>query len=305
VRDNTYHLHWDNIVDNYLIPYFGNRPLDKIKRNDLELYFIANSDLCKSTLKTHLSVLNEIFSNACDNDLIEKNPCANFKLQVGRKSSEKKIYSKEQTDLILSYSEKHRFGLGVDIMLNCGVSRSELLGIKWEDIDFENHSVFVHQSVTPRQRKCSEGESRVVIDETKNRFRTRTVALPLSTINHICTHPREIIVGENKHKHIAGKIVVPEYLIYNRYGNVCSPDVWYRRHYKTFMTDMHNFYLKKGIDIPILSAHSLRHTRASLWLNEGKSPYAIAAEMGWADFEMLNRVYGHRDIDELRKLLDI
>lgn len=296
VRQNTYKLHWENIVNKHLIPYFGDRLISDIRKNDIEYYFISKKEYTKETLKTHLAVINEIFSNAYDNYYIDRNPCDHFKLRVGTESVKKNVYTPEQAELILQYCNLHRFGLAVDLMLRYGLSRSELLGIKREDIDIETKIIHIRRGVTVPQTKNS-GE-RIVVSEPKNKFRRRSVAISDETVKLIEARPRTIVVSGDKIK--------PEYLIYNKFGKPCRPDTWYRTHYKTFMTDMHNYYmLTKKIDIPILTPHELRHSIASKWLNEGKSCAAIAAELGWSDFSMLSRVYGHRDMNELRKQLGI
>ena len=77
------------------------------------------------------------------------------------------------------------------------------------------------------------------------------------------------------------------------------------RHYEIFMRDMREYYLEQGIDIPVLHPHELRHTRASIWINQGLNLYAIAEIMGWADLDMLRKRYGHGDISELRSLVNL
>ena len=296
VRQNTYKLHWENIVNKHLIPYFGESLISDIRKNDIEYYFISKKDYTKETLKSHLAVINEIFTNAYDNYYIERNPCEHFKLRVGTESIKKDVYTPEQAEMILQYCNLHRFGLAVDLMLRYGLSRSELLGIKWEDIDTKSKSIHIRRGVTVPQKKNS--GTRIVVSEPKNRFRRRTVAIGDETVKLIKKRPRSITVSGDK--------IITEFLIYNKFGKPCRPDTWYRTHYKTFMTDMHEYYmLTQKIDIPILTPHELRHSIASKWLNEGKNCAAIAAELGWSDFSMLSRVYGHRDIDKLRVQLDL
>lgn len=304
VRQNTYELHWKNVVENHLLPYFGNARLIDIRKNDIELYLQAKKELAKTTLKSHLNVLNEIFNNAVDNDIIAKNPCSNIHVEVGTKTPEKQVYTKEQADFVLEYCKHHRFGLEIDLLLRYGLSRSEMLGIMWEDIDLENKTIAIRQGVTNGQ---GAGNQRVIVSDTKNKYRNRIIAISDDTVNLIRNQPKTITLGKNLHKKTAGREVRTEFLIYNRFGNVCSPDKWYTRHYKVFMKDMREYYLNqdKPIDIPILNPHELRHTRASIWVNEGKNLFAIADQMGWSDLDMLRKRYAHGDINQLRKQLDL
>lgn len=278
VREITYNLSWHNTVYKHLIPYFGAQKLSTIKKNDIERYIIDHSDFSKATLSKHLICLREIFENAKDNLDISNNPCDNVKIETGKKQKERHVYTAEQAEYILEYCKQHRFGIDIDILLRYGVSRSELLGLRVSDVDFENKTISISRGVTVTTGK-------LVIGETKNEFRRRVIAVSDETLSMIDKSA--------------------EYLVHKQDGSVCRPDNWLRRHYNVFMQDMHRYYMKQGIDIPILTAHELRHTRASIWVNEGKNLFAIAEQMGWANLDMLRKRYGHGDINALRKELDL
>lgn len=284
VKEITYTLSWKNTIEKYLIPYFKNTDISRIRKNDVENYFNQHADMARSSLCKHLVCLNAIFNNAVDNRYITSSPIQNFKLETGGKSKDKSCYTSEQAELILEYCKKHRFGLDIHLLLKYGMSRSELLGIMWEDIDFTNLTIRIKQGVT-----LSQSGDGIVISETKNKFRSRTIAIDQETA--------DMIMSTTQH----------EYLITTVDGNVCRPDTWFKRHYLIFMRDMHDYYLKQDppVDIPILNPHELRHTRASIWVNEGRNLFAIADQMGWSDLEMLRKTYGHGDINELRKELGL
>ena len=55
----------------------------------------------------------------------------------------------------------------------------------------------------------------------------------------------------------------------------------------------------------ILNPHELRHTRATLWVEQDRNLFAIAEQMGWSDLEMLKKTYGHPDIQKIKSMLGI
>ena len=61
----------------------------------------------------------------------------------------------------------------------------------------------------------------------------------------------------------------------------------------------------EGIILKKLNPHELRHSRATIWVNNDVNLFAIAEEMGWSDLSMLRKVYGHPDINKLRSMLKI
>ena len=71
------------------------------------------------------------------------------------------------------------------------------------------------------------------------------------------------------------------------------------------MRDMHEYYAKQGIDIPELNPHELRHTRATIWVNDGENIFAVAHVLGHADLKMLRKRYAHSDAESTRKLLKL
>ena len=56
-------------------------------------------------------------------------------------------------------------------------------------------------------------------------------------------------------------------------------------------------------EIPTLSAHELRHTRASLWIAGGMEPYMAARLLGHTDLKMLLKIYDHTNVETLRKAM--
>ena len=56
-------------------------------------------------------------------------------------------------------------------------------------------------------------------------------------------------------------------------------------------------------DVPELSPHELRHTRATLWIAQGMDPYMVARLLGHSDLKMLTRIYDHTSPETLRKAI--
>ena len=56
-------------------------------------------------------------------------------------------------------------------------------------------------------------------------------------------------------------------------------------------------------DIPILSPHELRHTRATLWIVQGMDPYMAARLLGYSNSKMLTKIYDYTNTENLRSAL--
>lgn len=293
---NGFYTHWFCPIEKHLIPFFGAMNVEDIKYTTIAEYFISKKDYAQGTLKIHFSALNYILRLAKYDGLITQNPCQFYKLKAGRKQEERSYYSSEQIDMILKYCYIHRFGLDVFVMLKTGVSRAELLGIQWRDIMLDDKLISINKDAIVNY---TDGKKDLV--STKNQFRTRLVAIDDETVAFLRTVNRRVAVECDG----VSKVVVSDFLIHNNQGSMCNPRTWSRRHYDVFMRDMQEFYSERGVYMPAYSSHCLRHSCASKFLNAGCAPAAIIAQMGWADYSMLNRVYGHRDIRVLREQLGI
>lgn len=231
--------------------------------------------------------LNKIFEYAVLNDLCAKNPVTMIKITSSKKSQEKKTYTKEQCELVLKYAKLHRFGIEIHMMLEYGISRSELLGLMWDDIDFDNGIMYINRGVTDVQN-ADTGKMEVVIGEPKNDFRKRVIPIKKETIDFLESRKND-----------------SKFSICDSKNTVCSPRTWSRRHFDIFMRDMHEYYQKEGIDIPMLHPHELRHTRATIWVNDGENIFAVADVLGHSDLKMLRKRYAHADAESVRKMLKL
>ena len=307
VKDNTYQLTYVNSVNNHLIPYFGSANLSAIQPIDVKKFFNEKAKThSHETLKKIRQCANSIFESAIDNNLCVRNPCRNIKLKDSLSTSHKSVYTEEQVALVLEYAKTHRFGDEIIMLLAYGLRRGELLGLRWEDVDFENKILHIRQAVAD-VKNVTTGKMEVVVDIPKTAYSIRDLPMSDDIADMLNSRPRTVILGRNKHKKRAGKEIDTQYIFPNQSGGVCSPRTWARRHYDVFMAEMHEYYLcqEKPIDVPMLNPHELRHTRASLWVNDNKSLFAIASVLGWGDLKMLRQRYAHSDVESNRKALGL
>ena len=192
----------------------------------------------------------------------------------------------------LAYAAAQEYGdLSLMLMLETGLSRSELLGLRWEDIDEENRCLRVTQGLVvyhdvevDRQVMCSDG--------LKNKFRKRTLPITDDTLwLRLTQTPQTVKMG--------GKEIRTEYIIHSPEGKPYNPNNWANRVFRPFMQRLH----REHPDIPELSPHELRHTRATLWIAQGIDPYMVARLLGHSDLKMLTKIYDHTSTETLRKAL--
>lgn len=159
------------------------------------------------------------------------------------------------------------------IMLNTGIRRSELLGLKWSDIDFNENIMHIQRAVVQTKGK-------ILIDKPKS-----------------VTSDRIIPFSEKFGKYL--KSCINENIYIMGTSEPQSPST-YSAGFSKFMKLMN-----KEIGIPILTPHELRHTYGTLKREDGVDIYTIQKIMGHSDISVTASIYVHNDIEVLRKQLKL
>lgn len=302
VKDNTYRGTYENPVLKHLIPYFGKAQMNSIKQSDVQKFFDEKGrEYSLETLKKMRSALNLIFVAAIDDDLCYKNPVnKNIKLQSTVSPTEKNAYTQAEYDTVWEFARSHPYGLAIMVMMETGISRSELLGLRWDNLDLDNKIIHIEQGLV--QQKSTETDKLVLAaDGLKNKFRRRPIPISSDLANAIKAKPVTIYVGGNKQRDIEPKPIRTEYVFHAPNGGPSRPDNWYKREYANFMSDLRAAHP----EIKSLTPHELRHTRATLSANDNVDLLQLAKLLGHSDLSMLIKRYAHTDVDAVRKALKI
>lgn len=105
--------------------------------------------LSQKSLRNLKNILHGALSQACGYGFIDNNPVIGIKLPRG-KCFEQRVFSKDEKKVLtfeLSQSE-HPVALGTIILLNSGLRKGELLGLRWEHIDWNNNSIHIKETLT-------------------------------------------------------------------------------------------------------------------------------------------------------------
>lgn len=300
VRANTYSGNYEIPSRVHLTPYFGKMMLEDIKPANVQAFFTKKkSEGCSLEGLSKMRIcLHSIFETAIENDLCRKNPVTrNISISSNQQPTEKRAYSPEQSQTVIDFAKEHKNGLAIWLILETGISRSELLGLKWDDIDFENKMIAIVRGVTD-SKNADTGKMEVVVGEPKNDFRKRLI--PIN--DDICAalqskyDKRTMKVNGSRRKKVEPITITANFVFCNAKGQPMSPNNWSKRSYKLFMEDLQ----KAHPDIPFLHPHELRHTFATIRRNNGADIFALGKLMGHADLNMLYKKYAKVDIESLR-----
>lgn len=275
VKENTYLETYYRTVHSYLIPCFGQYKLTAIKPADVQCFISEQAKkYSETTLHKMCLCLHSIFDTAIDNDICFKNPAKNINSRSTIDSVAKKTYSQAEVDDILAFSNTHKYGLYIRILLELGLRCSELLALKWGDFNLDNKTVHI-------QRACVEINHTAVISDPKSKTSVRT--LPIT--DNLC----KLIESQ---KRDPDEFVVTPIIYASNFT---------KNKYNTFFKD----YLNYNPAGRKLNPHMLRHTCGTLLYSKTKDIYAVSRFLGHANVNITTKYYVTPDVEVLRNKLEI
>lgn len=276
VTDNSYRDTYLNAVSKHIVPYFNKTPLIDIKPIDVQNFYNKKSKVLTESMMHKLKIcLNAIFNTAIDNDLCYKNPAKHAIVTSEVPKIEKHVYSEEDIKVAKKYF-KANFPEAY-VLLELGLRKGELIGLKWDDIDFENKTLSVNRSA-----RRARGKSKPELGPPKWES-YRTIPLSSEIVSFFATHNN------------SSKYVFP-----HEDNDIQSIDGFSSR-LKTAMRHMQETYPH----MDILTAHELRHTCGTQHRRNGVDIYTIQKLMGHKDVNITANIYVHDEVEETRKAAKI
>ncbi len=233
--------------------------------------------LSAGTIEYYHRILRNIFKYAVEREYIKESPAAKIKKpKVGQKEVE--VYDESETNILfeaLNDAEIH-WRVFVKMATTTALRRSELLGLEWKHIDMDEGTVSVKQALTYTR------ESGYHTGETKTKGSKRKVSLPFSIIQDLkkLKHQKNIQKLQAAELWNGGQF---DFLFSDWKGKPINPSsvgTWWRR------------FLKRN-KLRHINFHALRHTSATLLINQGVHAKIISTRLGHADIKTTMNIYGH------------
>ena len=193
-----------------------------------------------------------------------------------------KFLKESEMKAIFDAVKDERLELGVILGAFYGLRRGEVVGLRWESINFEANTITIEHTVTVA---VVDGKKVIVADDTTksmSSFRT----LPL--VPAIRTKLLAVKAEQERNRKLCGKAYNKKDLAYiytDALGNRIRPQ---------YLTDAFpRFLIKNGFRR--VRYHDLRHSCASLLLANGISLKQIQEWLGHSDFSITANTYAHLD----------
>jgi len=262
---------YENIIRQHIEPYIGDLRLDGIKPYDLlNLYaLLASKGLSgTSVLYVHRTIHKSL--NTAVKMLIIPLNIADC-VEVPRKSRYRgQAFSYNQVQQLLAAAKKTEIYTAVLLAVGLGLRRGEVLGLMWSDFDLNRGTLAITRSMN---KYSKEG---IVFSDVKTEKSFRTLLLPDTVYNHIRTLKN---TGTSLVVRSDGSIITPSILQYS-----------FKR-------------LLSSAGLPSIRFHDLRHTFATLAIQNGVPAKVISEYLGHSNISITMDTYGHLMIDMQRSIV--
>ena len=135
------------IYHNHIKEYLGNKKLNDIKPSHIELWqnYLSKKGVSNSRIQTVRTVLYTMYNDAIKDEIIDKNPLSVVKSPI-KDDIVINPFTLEEIQLILSHS-KGQFKNFYATAFFTGLRSGELIGLRWDDIDFTNLEINVNRRI--------------------------------------------------------------------------------------------------------------------------------------------------------------
>lgn len=273
-----------NAVKSIIAPYFRKKKilLRDLQAHDIQMFYQEQLQRVKASAVIHYHAnIHKALKYAVKNDMIPSNPAD----KVERPKQDKfygNFYDRDELNKLFEAVTGTKLELPVLLGAFYGLRRSEIVGLKWSAIDFEQNTITISHTVT----SCNLDGKCVIVakDTTKTKSSRRT--LPLVPYFH--EKLLAVKAQQERNQKLCGRSYNREFLEY-----ICVDDIG-DRFKPNYITSQFPKLLERN-GFRKIRFHDLRHSCASLLLASGVPMKHIQEWLGHSDFSTTANIYAHLD----------
>ena len=304
------------IIEQILIPALGAMRADQMRAAALRRFYSAKLEqgLAPATVRKYHNVLFSVLSQAVADGLIEENVAARITDPPRPQPPEMHVLSELETAALLKRiaageadaERRRRLGCPLYVLVlvavTTGMRRGELLGLKWDDVEFDRAMLHVRRSL----RQTPAG---LELGPPKTPKSRRPIPLHAGTVEALAAHRAQqaalrLRLGAKWHDE---GLVFPQTEPRGRQpgGRKWAPDALehaFRRRLLAERDREQQELQARGATPTELAAalakyairfHELRHTHATHLLRAGVHPKVVSERLGHASVQITLDLYSH------------
>ncbi|MCR5596135.1 MAG: site-specific integrase [Lachnospiraceae bacterium] len=290
--------------DRYVRKGFGKKKIADIRYSDVLLFYnsLYDKGLKVNTIDSIHGVLHPTFQMAVRDNIIRNNPSDGVMAELKKKAkgdtTVRHALTLEEERAFLKWIERPEYKQWQSlfiVMFGTGGRIGEIIGLRWEDLNFDENYISINHDVTyyPRSDKGFKCEFRVSLPKTEKGIRS----IPM------LDKVREVLIAEDEYQqeHNCRCMVELEgmsgFIFSNRFGQLHNPAA-INRAIKRIVDD-HNAREevkaaregRQPLIIPRFSCHITRHTFCSRLCENETNVKVIQEVMGHKDIQTTLDIY--------------
>lgn len=289
VRHSTY-VSYEGYVRKHLVPALGAVPLDKLIPADLQRFYLRKLQedrLAPKTISNLHACLHRALQQAVKEQMIPSNPCDAVDLPR-KEAVEISVLTREQQVKLMQESCRHRYGVFIRLALSTGMRIGEIVGLRWDDIDFTNRILFVRSTLNRLPTVDGESKTQLFVGTPKTKNGRRFIPLFDAIISDLAdwrkTQEADAQLAQSAYENTG-------YVVTNEFGKPIE--------LRTFRD--HYIRILKAAGLPHFTFHALRHTFATRAIEQGMDVKALSKILGHASVGFTLDTYAHLLDDHKRE----
>ena len=283
----TTYANYEIVITRRIVPYFEplHYTLQDLEQHPKYIQDFYQHELDRgvtaNTVIHYHANIRKCLQYAFQIGMIRSNPAD----RVERPRKEKfksEVYKAEELEQLFTAIQGDPAEFGVIMAAFYGLRRSEIVGLKWDAIDFENKTISIQHTVV------STKVDGVVTDIARDRTKTKSSCRTLPLIPACEQMLKKMQKEQALNRKVCGKDYCTDYLDYiyvNPMGRRIRPN-FLSQHFPEFLT---------AHDMKRICFHDLRHSCASLLYANGVSLKEIQEWLGHSDISTTSNIYTHLD----------
>ena len=270
----TTHRFYKFNLDLHILPVLGDQPVPALKRSHCRTLITTcrAKDLKPASMRGVNRTLSAVLSQAVDDELLPANPA--FRMGRYLRAGDDlpaavRSLTREEVSILLataeeSYPDYYPFFL---CALRTGLRLGELLGLRWADVDLRGRFIEVRRSRVSGRETSPKSKKRRRVDMSRQLQRTL----------------RRLKATRGQAALKAGRPMTPEVFLSPEGHPLDGDNVRSRVFYP----------LLEAAKLRHVRFHDLRHTFASLLIQQGESLAYVRDQLGHSSIQITADVYGH------------
>ncbi|AOM82058.1 site-specific integrase [Salisediminibacterium beveridgei] len=263
---------YSHLFKSIILPFLGEVKLNNIKPQLIyQFYGKMNDDSFAGATRAKVhDLLKDSFQYALNLQHIKISPMETVE-RPKKGTRDITVWNSEQINEFLSLAENSPYFIVYYIALVTGMRQGEILGLRWEDIDFESGTIFITQT------RKTDGKLQY---GAKNKSSMRSLTLASSQIDVLLSHYEK----QQEQKRQSEDVYSDENLVAaSEVGTSINPSNL-RRNLKKLISKS---------NLPSIRFHDLRHTHATLLLTLKQNPKVVAERLGHSNVKTTLDTYSH------------